>query len=251
MAGPRSPAHPARWPEGRRAALSITFDDARPSQLDAGMPILAEHGVRATCYVLPGPLQRRLPDWRAVVAAGHEIGNHSRSHPCAGNFPFSRNNALEDHTLDRIERDIVAANDAIERLLGVTPATFAYPCGQKIVGRGERARCYVPVVARHFVIGRGFRDEVPNDPQRCDLAQIAGIEMDGADPKRLCALVDEAVAGGAWLVLCGHEVGAPGPQSVPAASLAALAEHAARRADVLWTDTVAAVGGHLAGQRPA
>jgi peptidoglycan-N-acetylglucosamine deacetylase len=237
------------WPDGRRAALSITFDDARPSQLDTGLPILAAHGLRATCYVLPGPVGERLADWRAAVAAGHEIGNHSLSHPCSGNFPFSRNNALEDYTPARIERDILAANAEVERLLGTSPASFAYPCGQRTVGRGGRARSYVPVVARHFVVGRGFRDEIPNDPDRCDLAQITGIEMDGAAPDTLRALVDEAVAAGAWLVLCAHGVGPPARQTVPADSLTALAAHARDRAGVLWTDTVAAIGTHLAARR--
>jgi peptidoglycan/xylan/chitin deacetylase (PgdA/CDA1 family) len=226
--------------------LSITFDDARTSQVDVGLPILAEHGLRGTWYVLPGPVEDRLPGWRAAVAAGQEIGNHSLSHPCGGNFPFSRNNALEDYTVARMARDILAANAAVERLLRVTPLTFAYPCGQKTVGRGRHARSYVPLVARYFVVGRGFRDEVSNDPARCDLAQIGGIEMDGAEPAALRALVDEAIAAGRWLVLCGHEVGAPGPRTVPTGSLAALAAYARERADVLWTDTVRAIGGHLA-----
>ena len=29
-----------RWPKGRHAAVSITFDDARPSAVEVGVPIL-------------------------------------------------------------------------------------------------------------------------------------------------------------------------------------------------------------------
>jgi hypothetical protein len=31
-----------RWPDGKRAAISLTFDDARFSQISQGMPILDE-----------------------------------------------------------------------------------------------------------------------------------------------------------------------------------------------------------------
>ena len=32
------------WPEGKHAAISLTFDDARISQVDNGLPILDEYG---------------------------------------------------------------------------------------------------------------------------------------------------------------------------------------------------------------
>ena len=51
-----------RWFPGRaKAAVSVTFDDARPSQLDRGIPILDRHGVRGTFYVLPRRVAKRRP----------------------------------------------------------------------------------------------------------------------------------------------------------------------------------------------
>ena len=38
------------WPHGRACALSLTFDDARASQLAVGLPILRAHGVRASFF---------------------------------------------------------------------------------------------------------------------------------------------------------------------------------------------------------
>jgi peptidoglycan/xylan/chitin deacetylase (PgdA/CDA1 family) len=233
------------WPGGRAAALSITFDDARDSQVDVGLPILEEYGLKGTCFVLSGPVRTRLSAWRVAVAAGHEIGNHSRTHPCSGNFGFSRHNALEDYSLQEIESDILSANDAIEQLLDVSPSSFAYPCGQRTVGRGPNARSYVPVIARHFLVGRGWRDEVANDPDRCDLAQIAAVEADGARTETLRRLVDQALADGAWLVLAAHDVGPPGHQTVDARSLRALCAYAHERADVLWTETVSTIGAYV------
>ncbi|NQT50540.1 polysaccharide deacetylase family protein, partial [bacterium] len=95
------------WPEGQRAALSLTFDDARLSQVDRGIPILDSHGAKGTFYVSPGSARQRLEGWRAAVAAGHEIANHSLNHPCSGNFPFAREKALENYTLDEMERELL------------------------------------------------------------------------------------------------------------------------------------------------
>ena len=125
------------WPDGKRLAVSLTFDDARPSQLDAGIPLLNSYGVKATFYVMSERVEERLADWKDVLAAGHEIGNHSLRHPCTGNFTFAREKALEDYTLAQMAAELDEANAWIERLLGIRAATFAYPCGQKYVDRGQ------------------------------------------------------------------------------------------------------------------
>src|SRR5579871_5110270 len=117
-----------QWPAGTRAAVSLTFDDARPSQLDRGLPILDAHGVKATFYVTPANVERRVDAWAQAAGEGHEIGNHTLSHPCSGNFFWARANALEDYTLNRMDADLAAANARVEELLGITPQTFAYPC---------------------------------------------------------------------------------------------------------------------------
>jgi peptidoglycan-N-acetylglucosamine deacetylase len=167
-----SPEHFA-WPNGRRGAFSLSFDDARLSQIDQGMEILDAHGLKATFFVQIGPLQQRLEQWRRVIAGGHEIGNHTLTHPCSGNFRFSRTNALEDYTLERIEQDILAANQQIEALLGVVPQTFAYPCGQTYVGRGVNLRSYVPVVA--LALHRGEVGIRRGAESSADLRSGAGI----------------------------------------------------------------------------
>lgn len=48
-----------------------------------------------------------------------------------------------------MEDEILRANTYIETKLGVTPRTFAYPCGQTTIGRRENAQSYVPVIAKH------------------------------------------------------------------------------------------------------
>ena len=140
-----------QWPAGKRAAISLSFDDARLSQIDTGVAVLEKYGIKATFFVLPSGVKERLAGWKQVVAHGHEIGNHSMSHPCTANYEFSVHNGLEGYTLDTIAKELDGANAEVERLLGVKPVTFAYPCGQKFVGRGAEVKSYVPLVASSFL----------------------------------------------------------------------------------------------------
>ena len=234
------------WPDGKRAVLSLTFDDARPSQLDHGLPVLDAHGIKATFYVSPGPLKARLEDWRAALAGGHEIGNHTLTHPCSGNFAFSRHNALEDYTLDRMEAEITGANGEIEGLLGVKPSTFAYPCGQTYVGRGEGLQSYVPLVARHFLAGRGFNGESANHPAVCDPAHLLSTSADGLSWDQLRSWLDSTVGQGDWLILTAHEVGPePQYQTMRLDALEAVCRYANDPGNGVWVAPVRAVAEYL------
>ena len=233
------------WPKGKRAAVSLTFDDARPSQLDHGIPILNANGVRATFYLSPPNMAQRLEAWRDAIAAGHEMGNHTQTHPCTGNFPWSRHNALENYTLERMEEEIVGANEVIRSTLGVSPVTFAYPCGQKFVGRAGRVQSYVPLVAKHFVAGRGFRDETVYDPRTGDLAQATGVDADTQSFDQLRQWIDRAAETSGWLIFAAHDVGDYARQAMAVDVLNEVCGYCSDPANGIWIDTVAAVAGHV------
>jgi len=238
-----------RWPEGKRAAISLTFDDARVSQIDTGLPILDEYGVKATFYVSINSLEKRLAAWKKAAANGHEIGNHTVAHPCSGNFPFIGDRALEDYTLDRMRHELEQANSIIEHLLGVRCVSFAYPCGQKFVGRGRNLKSYVPLVAEQFLTGRGWMDEWANDPAFCDMAQLMAMELDGKDFEQVKQVIDRTLTKGGWLVFCGHDIGEGGRQTTRSATIKALCEYARDPANGIWLDKVEAVAGHIVKQR--
>jgi hypothetical protein len=103
-------------------------------------------------------------------------------------------------------RELDLADTTIERVVGISPTTFAYPCGEKFVGRGEQTTSYVPLIARRFLAGRGYPDEAMAPPSVVDLAQVPGITIDRACTERVLSLVDTAVKQGAWLVLVAHDV---------------------------------------------
>jgi len=238
------------WPGGCEVALSISLDDGRASQVDAGFPVLEEVGAKATFYVVSGAVEQRPEDWRAVAEAGHEIGNHSVRHPCSGNFSFAREKALEDYTLEVMEAELLECNRVVHDVLGVVPRTFAYPCGQTYVGRGEDTRSYVPLVAKHFLAGRVYMSEWYNTPTVCDLAQLMGRPFDNVPFETVKEWLDAARNEAGWVILAGHDVGDGSiHQTVDTEVLRAVCQYALDPANKVWLDTVEAVGLHVKQQR--
>lgn len=240
---------PVVWPEGKRMALSLSFDDARLSNVDLGTGLLDQYGVKVTFFVLPSGVKKRLEGWKKAVAAGHEMGNHTVNHPCSGNFVWSRGHALETYTTEAMRAELLEANRQIEELLGVRPEVFAYPCGQTFVGRGRATQSYVPLVADLFVSGRTWLDEAPNDAGYCDLAQLTGMEMDGKEFEQLKTVIESARTSGQWLVLAGHETAESGPQTTRLAMLRQLCEYAKDPANGIWIAPIGTVAKYVQGQR--
>ena len=233
------------WPDGKKAALSLTFDDARQSQVTQGTALLDKHEVKATFYVVPESMKPVLDGWKEAVINGHEIGNHTQNHPCTGNFDWKRDHALEDYTVAQMRNELQATNHQIEEMLGVTAVSYAYTCGQKFVGRGINTKSYIPVVAELFTSGRGFLDEVANAPGYLDLAQLTGIESDGKDFQEIKPFLDKAQENGNWVVLAGHEMADGGNQTTRISMLEELIVYAQDPANGIWLTTVAEVAEYV------
>jgi len=63
----------------------ITFDDGEQSQFHNALPLLAEHGFKATYFVTPGLIGTAAKflgwdDFRALQSAGHSVQSHGWSH---------------------------------------------------------------------------------------------------------------------------------------------------------------------------
>ena len=248
------------WPNGKRAAISLSFDDARHSQIDVGLDLLDKCAVKATFCVVPGGVKQRLEGWKRAVACGHEIGNHTTNHPCTGNYGFSTRNVLENFTLEMMAKDIDDVNVEIQRLLGVMPQTFAYPCGEMFVGRGRQTESYVPLVAERFVVGLGQNEDwttdryvpVLNNPGLCDLAQVhrtAFGELGTMDFDRLVELASKAVEGGRWLIFLGHEFGESRKHFTDASVIQAFCQYITDPSRGVWVDTVGRIGKYIREDR--
>lgn len=238
-----------QWPEGKKMGLSLTFDDARLSQVDKGFPLLDKYGVKATFYLSPGSMKQRLDGWKKAVSSGHEIGNHSLVHPCTGNFAFSKDKALEDYTLDEMNMELDSANKILKDALGVRAVSFAYPCGQKFIGRGTNTKSYIPLISLMFESGRGWLDEGPNDPVFCDMAQLTGMELDGKSFDQVKKLIDSAKSTGQWLVFAGHEMNEGGNQTSLLPTIEAICKYASDPANGIWLDIIHNIASYVKEKR--
>ena len=192
-------------------AVSLTFDDGTPNQLEKAIPPMNKRGLKGTFYLSPSgeDWEQRFAPWRDVAQAGHEIGNHTLSHICSNNFAgIPIRGGLEDMTVADVERDILAAQ---ERLIQIAPHqkawTFCYPCYCTYVGRGASRRSYVPVVARHFLAGRTGGDYgFANHPATVDVSCAWGLATERMSGFEMIGLVEELTSRGQWVVLIFHEI---------------------------------------------
>ncbi|MGD0754744.1 MAG: polysaccharide deacetylase family protein [Bacteroidales bacterium] len=238
-----------QWPEGKKMGLSLTFDDARLSQVDKGIPLLDKYGVKATFYLLPDNMKQRLESWKKAVADGHDIGNHSLHHPCIGNFAWSKDHALENYSIEDMNNELDSASNLIKNMLGIQPVSFAFPCGQTFIGRGKMTRSYVPVISAKFETGRGWLSECPNDPVFCDMSQLTGMELDGKSFEQIIQLIEEAKSKGQWLILAGHEMNQDGFQTSLLDTIEAICKYAQDPANGIWIDSVHNIAAYVKEKR--
>jgi peptidoglycan/xylan/chitin deacetylase (PgdA/CDA1 family) len=238
-----------QWPEGKKMGLSLTFDDARLSQPDKGIPLLDKYSVKATFYLSPDNMNQRLAAWEKAVTDGHDIGNHSVFHPCSGNFAWSRDHALENYSLEEMSRELDSASNIIIKMLGVKPVSFAFPCGQTFIGRGNMTRSYVPLISAKFETGRVWLSEGPNDPVFCDFSQLTGMELDGKSFDQIKSLIEDAKSKGQWLILAGHEMNDSGSQTSLLVTIEAICKYASDPANGIWIDNVHNIAAYVKAKR--
>jgi peptidoglycan/xylan/chitin deacetylase (PgdA/CDA1 family) len=76
-------ARVCEWFDGRRAALSLRFDDSHPTHTLKAIPILREYGFRGTFMINPGTpdYEEHREAWEACAAQGdQEFANHTMHH---------------------------------------------------------------------------------------------------------------------------------------------------------------------------
>ncbi|MCZ7649211.1 MAG: polysaccharide deacetylase family protein [Planctomycetota bacterium] len=228
------------WPDGKQAAISLTFDDGAKSQLERAIPYLNKLGLPGTFYLNPrDDWRERLKPWREVAAAGHEIGNHTVGHPCSRAL-WGQEHGLETMTLEQLESDIVTAEERLrEAIPEQTERTFCYPCYYHHVGSGRDRQSYVPLIARHFIAGRGGTCNLgfAVAPSGCDLAYLEGHPAERLAGYELIGLCERAAARGHWLLLVFHGI-QEGALAVADGDFRELCDHLKRFEDRFWTATV-------------
>lgn len=104
---------------GNDRAVSLTFDDGpNPDATARILDALAEHGVKATFFILGAHAERWPELVRRAANEGHQLGNHGYFH-----------RKLHLKSPSYVKRDIELGKRAIERAAGETPRLFRPPHG--------------------------------------------------------------------------------------------------------------------------
>ncbi len=249
-ASPADPPPSARafaWPNGTRAAVSLTYDDAIQSQLDNAVPALARHGLVATFFLTgtSGLVQQSPERYRALVQAGHELGSHTMNHPCDRGMSFVKPGfGLQDYDLPRMQAEL---HDNIQQLRDLgqkEPFSFAYPCGSTWLGEAHTS--YIPLIEQEFVAARGVDARV-DDPARDTLFQVPSPMGNMAAPT-LITWVDRALKEGGWVVFTFHGV-AGDYLAVEAGAHEALLGYLEQHKSSVWTERFGSVAQYVKAQR--
>ncbi len=200
----RTPKPPRIWPAGARAGVSLTYDDGAESQLTYAVPALDALGLKGTFFLTGDSFDEKLPDWEKVAAEGHEIGDHSLTHPCSlrGYSPSAFRS-----------REIRPLEGLLDRGFGTKRTKlYAYPCGVTHLGRGSQTRGrvrYVRALTGEITAARTIEGP-PNDPgevwrKRFRLnAFEPTYEQDATGPA--IRYLERAMARGGWAILIFHEI---------------------------------------------
>ena len=97
--------------------VALTFDDGPSEWTEPLLDILAANGARATFFVIGSLVEQRADVLRRMRADGHEIGNHTWSHPWLA----------RDCDLRRARDELERTNAVVAELLGDPPRRFRAP----------------------------------------------------------------------------------------------------------------------------
>lgn len=218
-----SPVSPtvAEYRGDRIAAVTMTFDDCKLSQITTAWPLFDQYGYKATFYVNSGSIGpdqlTTWPMWSSVAAAGHEIGNHARFHWVKPEC--TPENAIWNHDVIFGGYQDIAAN------IGAPPLTFAFPAD-------GQSPCTEPLVTAsgHVDFRRNNHSHGPESDRRYPEGDELTVTSAIAD-------IDEVIAhtpnwNGAplsWFLFYMHEIT---PERV--AVLEAMLDYVSAHDDQVW-----------------
>ncbi len=214
----------ARYQGDRQCAVSLTFDDGVQEDYTLIAPHLDRYGMKATFAVnasvfgdLDDHYAPRMTqeECRKLANSGHEISNHSWSHP--------KLTTLSD---DSLRMEIARNDSAIEEITGKRPVTFVYPYNA-VDDRVRAATLEGRICNREYQFGLGQA----NSHQTRESIQ-----------QWLRKQIDER----AWGITMSHGIYTAWDSWEEPWILWDLFRELAFKSDTIWTETMAKVGAYVA-----
>lgn len=147
--------------ETRAPLVALTFDDGpTPLGVERVLPELERHGARATFFLTGGDADAHPELVRAIVSAGHDVGNHSYTH-----------RRMVGRGMGFYDSEIARTQAALSRA-GADSRTFRPPYGKKLIG--------LPIAVRRAGLQMIMWDV--EDPPTSDPAAFASAVVASARP---------------------------------------------------------------------
>ncbi|GAB3584377.1 polysaccharide deacetylase family protein [Hymenobacter daeguensis] len=238
---------------GKSCAVVLTYDDAIDVDLDNVVPALDSAGFRGTFYLIGSSpvVMKRLEEWRKAARHGHELGNHALFHPCDGSLPgrsfVKPDHDLHTYTVGRAVDEIRANNALLTAIDGKASRTFAYPCGDRLIG----GVAFYDQLRPDFAAARGVSPGLQTAAE-VNLDNVDAYSINGQNGQYMIDLVKQAQQTHTLLVLLFHGVGGGHPLNVDLAAHRQLLRYLKAHEKDIWVAPMVEVAEKIRSeQQPA
>jgi peptidoglycan/xylan/chitin deacetylase (PgdA/CDA1 family) len=229
---------PFTWPDGAKAAVSLSYDDAINSQLDNAIPALNRYGLKGTFNLVlsSATVSKRMAEWRQAATQGHELANHTLFHQCSRAAPghewVTVDNDLDKVSVGQLAAQIRLGNVMLHAIDGKTERTFAVPCGD-LSAAGEN---YLAAIKSEFVAIKSTLGGVTADMWTLDPFAVSTAAPTNVTGEQLIAIARAAAARGTMANFTFHGVGGD-YLAVSSEAHEQLLKYLADNRGSYWTDT--------------
>ena len=233
------------WPKGRRAVVSLTYDDGLPSHPRVVAPLLEKYHIRGTFYA---PLKSDLSEsplmWREMVRRGHELGNHTVFHPCWSVDGKFKDWLQDDYNLENYDEkrwldEVKTANEALTLVDGHNDRTFGNTCWNNYLGSKNEPICLEPLIEQVFIAARGVNLGKQVDLARINFNNLGTVWADGRTFDQFLPELENVLDMGGWIIYSFHGVGKEAHSLyIDPQEHLSLLEYLSRNSKQIWTAPV-------------
>ncbi len=218
---------------GFKAAISLTFDDGDPTQLQVAIPEMNKRNIRGTFYLISNRLTE-INRWKEAVQAGQEIGNHSLDHKHA--IDLSAQEAAEQ---------VTKSKRILENMFQAPIPTFAYPFTEITPALRKNAE------EDHFLSRGGYGPVYFRPHERPDWAYLASqVIYAHTSSGILKGWTDENIRERTWSIPQFHafQGGTRGWQPYPPTAFIDFLDDLSDRRKEIWVAPIGEVGAYWMAQ---
>ena len=200
-----------KWPDGAKAAICLTYDDALDGQLDYAIPQLDSAGLKGTFFCTGNStcLYNRMNEWRMAEKNGHELGNHTLFHPCLAIRPDGKKADwvkpeydLQNYNLPQLLNELKTANTLLKAIDGQEERAYGYTCSDITVGGVP----FTNSIKGLFTAARS-NGPIPDTMNGYDIFKTPSWGVNDNTAAELIAYVNKAREKGTIAIFMFHSVG--------------------------------------------